>query len=386
VGFGARTIAPLLAVALTASACSLLPRQAPAVAEAPGPSQTPEPTAVPSPTPSPVPIPGHLGEALAFVPPITSSVSFTDWTALKTGVGAARLTGTSSFSAKAAALKNEATPAGFGLRFLGAHRYDWGFDVMDLDWDLLVIPVSGPPVWALRFRDGFDLGPFKHHLDDRGFKRETVQGGQLFTHPLDAQASWVSSTELAILNTALLADRRTAVLSSDEAPVRDILQHGPVDGLIASGRRVADLLGTPAAMTMLLGHQTCSDLVAGLPTSPGELRAGIDAELRSAGTLHAYDALAISYSRADQVIGRIVMGYDDAAAASADVAGRTTLAQTGTSIASGGTYADTVFTLAHAAAEDGTIVFDVSPGDDQPARLFAMVDDRDMLFASCTPT
>lgn len=372
--------ATVLALSATLAAAGCITR-APAT---PPPTPTAIPAATASPSPSPIPVAGRLGEALAYVPPVTSSVSFTDWVTLKAGVGAAKVTGASSFGAKADVLETESTLAGYGLRFIGAHRDDWGFDAMDLEWDLLIIPVSGAPIWVLRFPKGFDLRPIERHMDQRGFGSVALPGGRLRAHALDPDASWTASTELGILNTAFLADGQTLVLSPSQAPVREMLAAGPVDGMGTTARRVANLLGSPAAATMLIGTDTCADIAAGLPPSPADLRATIDKELGAAGPLHAYDALAIGYTRAAPVIGRIVIGYDDPATEAADFSGRTTLVRSGTSTRSGKSYGDTIFTLAKARQEAGSMVFEVTPRDDQPARLFDLVIDRDMLFALCT--
>jgi hypothetical protein len=94
--------------------------------------------------------------------------------------------------------------------------------------------------------------------------------------------------------------------------------------------------------------------------------------------------LAISYRRADEAIGRIVIAYDDPSTATGDFAARTVLAREGTSTRTRGSYGDTLFKLAKARQEPGSIVFDVAPRDDKPALLFGMIFDRDMLFALCT--
>ena len=104
----------------------------------------------------------------------------------------------------------EATLAGYGLRFLGAHQTDWGFDAFDLEWDLLIQPVSGPPIWVLRFQEGFDLRPFSGHLDDHGFFVEPLAQGVLRTHALDldAPAEQVRRGPIDFLILDYLAGRR----------------------------------------------------------------------------------------------------------------------------------------------------------------------------------
>lgn len=359
------------------------PTASPTPSATPTASPTLAPTASPTPAATATPFMSRLREALRYVGPVTSSIAFTDWVTTKAGAGAERLTGRSQLGDKTRALRSETTLAGFGLRFLGAHQTDWGFDAFDLEWDLLVQPVSGPPIWVLRFPEDFGLTRFREHLDDHGFFEESLPEGVLRTHALDLEAAWTGSTELAILNTGLMADGRTVVLSSGEAAVREMLVNGPVDGTDGPTRAAAELLEEPAGAVLLIGSDTCVRLADGLEAASDEVRDSADAVLTRAGRLAAYEALAIGYSRAADPIGRIVVAYRAADRAATDLAGRRLLARDGMSLRSGVPYAGAAFHLDDASLADGAIVLKVAPRDDRPAALLGLVPPHDMLFALC---
>jgi hypothetical protein len=100
--------------------------------------------------------------------------------------------------------------------------------------------------------------------------------------------------------------------------------------------------------------------------------------------LHPWTALGIGYARPDwDPVGRIAMGFLDPSHAESDADARTEAARTGISQRTGGPYAEAVLTVADCHVDGTTLVLDVTPADDMPARLFQMVFARDMSFAGC---
>ena len=121
-----------------------------------------------------------------------TSVGFTDWGRIKASVRAPRTSpGASPIDDKVAVgmstAKGEALASGFGLAHLRDHYATWAFDAMDLDWEA-TIQGDGPPLFVLRFRDGFDLAPVAalfdaaRLLDDRRCPAATIRSHEMVLH------------------------------------------------------------------------------------------------------------------------------------------------------------------------------------------------------------
>jgi len=327
----------------------------------------------------------NVSDLVTFVPPSAETVGFTDWGRIKASQGAQDVTGSSpiedKFAVGLSTAQDEAAASGFGFAHLRDHFDTWAFDGLDLAWEA-TIQGSGPPMFVLRFRDGFDLAPVAALFDERGFTTAQIPGGVLRTHELSLTDDWLRATEFAILNTAFLDDGRTLVLSGDAAQVQDLAaNHGQfpvVAGLDATG---AALDGASAAL-FLLGVGTCvTDAFRAI--GAGTALASSLPSPATAG-LHPYAALGIGYGRPDwSPMGRISFGYVDPATASADLTRRLDLATTGLSQRVRRPYPDVLFRVVDSRVDGANLTFDVAPKDDLPRLLFDMAYSRDMLFAGC---
>jgi hypothetical protein len=329
---------------------------------------------------------GPLQEALSFLPPDGTDLAFTDWARIRASQGAQDLTSADSFEDKAEFLlstaRQEAAASQFGLAHLRTLRDTWGFDTLDLDWEAS-ISIDGPPVFVLRFREGFELEALQALFDHRGFSTAETAGGVIRSNDLDMTADWIGSTEFAFLNTAFLDDGRTLVLSSGLDGLQDLLRsrsrQRPADQTVSE---VVDALDGASAAWLVVGPGACQAFTP-LPVDPSR-PLGSPAALPSGAALHPYGALGVAYERPDrQPMGRIVMGFPDEAWAAADLARRSEQARTGTSIVTDAPYAESVFSVQDARVADRLLVLDVTPADDMPRRLFQMILARDMTFAAC---
>lgn len=269
-------------------------------------------------------------------------------------------------------LRLEAVVRGYGLDEALRHAETWKFDVLDYEWEATL---EGPPsIHVIRFRPGFDLGQVVALFDEREYATERISSATVRTHDT-VPVSWMLS-DLAIMNVALLDDGRTMILSYSEENLRAFLTDARA-ALPAALSATATALGEPwAAAIVVNGADWCADLPEpGSDTPAGQL-------LATVGPLSPWDALGIGYSRDLTPIGRIAIGYADASAAEQDLAGRRLLAEHGLSLISGAPLA-TLFAVADASSADGVIRMDVSPTDDWPARLFAPLYRRDLVFAVC---
>lgn len=329
---------------------------------------------------------GHLSEAFWFLPPGGTNVAFTDWGRIRASQGAADLTGDSPLEAKVDVLmstnEDEAAASAYALRFLRDHRALWGFDSFDLDWEA-TLSVDGPPVFVLRFRDGFDVASLMSLFDERGFSTTQADGAVIRSHDMDVTADWLHGSEFAILNTAFLDDGRTLVLSSGLKGVTDVLAtRGMPRPLMRGLTPVLDALAGASAAWLAVGPGTC------LGFAPLPLVLGVSTSSMppppSGEPLHPYVALGVGYARPDwDPMGRIAMGFPHEAWAQADAGPRTEEARSGVGLRLGEPYADSLFTLERSAVRDGALVLEVEPLDDHPQRLFQMVGGRDMTFARC---
>jgi len=327
----------------------------------------------------------NVSEHITFVPPTAQNVGFTDWGRIRASVGAQDVTGASPFEEKAAVgmstTKGEAAASAFGLAHLRDHYATWGFDAMDLDWEA-TIQGGGPPLFVLRFRDGFDLAPVAARFDTRGFASTTVPGGTIHSHEMALGEDWLRNTEFAILNTGFLDDGRTLVLSGDLDQVSDVLaRRGTFPDDPALDAVSAALDGASAAL-LLPGLGTCTGFQP-LPFDIGD-PLGSPAPSLAATTLHPYAAFGVGYGRPDwSPVGRIVFGYLDPLTAAADGPVREALARTGDSLVTKQPIPEVLFSVAGSHLDGSTLTLDVAPVGGFPRRLFDMVYTRDMVFAGC---
>ncbi|CAN5528484.1 hypothetical protein BH20CHL6_BH20CHL6_15630 [soil metagenome] len=386
----ARTTAPTLPPASTATPDATATPAPTATHDLATPDPSAEPTAV-------APLSTHLAEAADFMPPKAQQLFFTDWSAIKRAIGEEDVTSQSPLEERiavsAATIKPEAAPSGFGLRYLRTHADLWSFDTMDLAWEATIQGPPGFPTWVLRFREGFDLSPVAARFDQRAFSTERLEGAVLREHELDLSQDWVRGSELAITNTAFLDDGRTLVASSDPEAVRAVVAYALDPGAkTLPFLAVIESLEDASGAILLSGAGTC-EFIAPIALEPDVLER-VQEELAAAGPLSAYDALGVGYSSAWDPAGRIVFAYADPEAAAADLSGRASLADTGTSVRFARPYAESAFTLEateHRATHEATgmggsaVTLQVAPTNAMPRRLFDMVISRDMLFAACPP-
>jgi hypothetical protein len=338
---------------------------------------------------SPLPAP-DLRQALAIAPITASTVSFTDWALLKQYKGASGLTSTSSAQDRLRFIlsltKDQAEASAYGINYFVGHAAAWGWDSTDLLWETNFQTASGSPTYVLRFRDDFDFAPVVAHFIKHGFTGNDYHAVPIYSHKVDFNAGWTTSTDLAILNTAVLATKRTLVLSASAASVRSVLDvvRGVAPALTGDRSTPATIsrLGTMAAAMILPGAGACSaDLSSTTLLAKGDKHSVTGTLLKE---LHPYAELGIGYrDEGGRPVGLVVMHFLNAGEAKADLVPRRSLAQNGISTMTHRPYRDVLFTVASAAVAGSDLVMQLRPVGNQPQHLFQMVDARDMLFAAC---
>jgi len=322
---------------------------------------------------------------------------FTDWDGLKAATGFSWVDSSLPMDLRVAfALRlnqDLATAAAFGIEHLRGHEENWGFDFTDLSWEAAVLGRGLAPFCILKLRQGFDVSPLLAHFDARGFVQTESFGVTVYHKDLALGSDWIRTTELAIHNTAVIAEDGLLILSSSLGSVEAVLatRAGPLPSL-EDHPFAASLLShlqDPHTGVLLLDPSLCLrfasfDLLELL--SSDDAASQLAEQFQSAGTLHPYFAFGLGVRFAiDQSTtqvaseGTFVMEYGDEDIAAGDLAAREALASSGT----GRQSPNPMFALDDARVVDGAIIFHVSPLDQRPRNLLRMLMIADLPFAAC---
>lgn len=334
-------------------------------------------------------VPAHLQHSV---------IAYTDWQAVKAAIGVPWLTSQASVDVRIAFARllteDHAAASAYGLTRLSVHAEAWGFDTTDLDWEAQVTATGIPPTYLLKLRDDFDVETLVGRFSERGFARTESYGAAVFSRAFNPTEEWISTTEIAMYNTAILEDEKLLILSSSSAAVEILLatRAGELPSF-AEDTSVATAVGhlaEPFAAYLLLGESTClrfspNPLLDLIGTSVGNsaldnLRAWLD----SGEPLHRYAALGVGYRvEDDRLVGTIAFAYASAEDAEHDLEPRHLLAESGGSSHWEAPIAQSYFVIENARVDESAIVFSVWPVNDQPRRLFQMVLYADAPFAAC---
>ncbi|MFN8619462.1 MAG: hypothetical protein U0869_01785 [Chloroflexota bacterium] len=354
--FRRTTVLPLVSLVL---AVALGP-----VAAAAGPGEDP-------PTP--------LEQALAHVPADASVIAFTDWNRLKAARGLGDLTGDTPADQRLLALdgleRSEALFSSTASMDLRGFRERWGWDPADLDWEAEIGPVGW---WrVLRFPDGFDLGAVRDRYLAAGWSMTMVG---------DATALWDGRDKAVFL-----ADGRTLLLGDVPRSALEAVDGTPPPGIRPTplGAVVGEL-ETPLTAIVLTGDAACTGAGAGsgrwdARTDPRNPPANVTL-LDQVGPLHPWTALAAATEEGpgDTTTARFAFAFADEVSAAVDSAGRTILADQGTSLTTGLPYIQSVFRVTDTAVHGTAFTIDTAFVNSAPSVLHHLVDEgEDLLFATC---
>lgn len=344
-----------------------------------------------------MPVRDNLHEALSLVPAHANFVEFTNWALIKRETGFPGISSLDEFETRLDFLRTVVEkyplPAAYGLIHMQDHSELWGWDLTDLEWEVRSSR-NIHPNYVLKFRDDFDFTPFLDHLEERGFKKTNYQGLPIYSHPVDTALDWIGTTELSIVNTAVIEEANLLVMSGDKDIVESIFgsfqkqsdslaDNEFVQELIAS---LADSPGVFVSgdVCSLLGPQALMDRLASEPlkdTKQRQLRRQLD----SRPPLESYEALGIGYSLEDpETMGRIILQFSDPETALKDLEPRQQLAETGMILQDETrSYRETFFTLRKARVEGDRIILEVGAVENGALGIFEMARQLDMSFATC---
>lgn len=203
---------------------------------------------------------------------------------------------------------------------------------------------------------------------ERGFAEVPYAGITIYTHELQLGTDWATTTEFAILNTAVLPEYGILVMGKKLEDVQALLNARAGFEHLASIAGLADALGSPAAATIVTPPASCPFALPGADVRPGRDYLGV-------GLAYRYDG--------DKLLGTIGIGYASEEDAAADLDLRTDVATNGKSYRVKKLYSEVVFAVERSRVSGSAIVIDVTPVGGKPSKLFQMVLGRDMAFAAC---
>jgi hypothetical protein len=326
-------------------------------------------------------------EALQHAPANTIEFHFTDWAAIKASHGVEHATGETEREQFVQELIEEDpdTPA-FAYPSLQypSHAEQWGWDSTDLQWDASFNLADGPVIFVLAFDDDFDFDSVTSHFEERDFDESEHQGATIYSNTELLEADWITATgpgtELAIFNTAVVADEGVMILSPTLESVKRVLdvRAGGRESLAddENYRDVAERFEDSASVSLLPARFMCS---------PREGDPGLEDGLVSPDEVNPYSVFGAGLRYDDgEPAGRIVMRYDNDEHADADLDVREDAARTGNSLATRRPYSEDVFSVENASVDGRDLIMELGPPEE---RDFVALNDalraRDLLFAQC---
>jgi len=337
-----------------------------------------------------------LAEALRYSPADLRLLQFADWTLLREYAGDARNDDAAATADTRRLLPRAANgeffiPTGYASQTAAVNRGLWGWDFGDLRWESALQLDDGRTAYVMRLADDFPLDTLLARFAERGFGQTEVNGALLLSRQLDLSAPW--SVDLATFNAAVFPDAHVLVHAPSLESVAKVVAAATGESAAAADlpeyRDTAAQLG--AASAALLGpyavHCAVFDPAAifasAEPPSADAVQEAFAARFGNT-PLGPFMALGVGLALEEgQPVGRIVLAYPDAASAEADLAPRAALATGGKSLLVDEPVSAVLFTVDAAATVENTIVFTVTPANNQPGRLFSMFFNRDMGFAGC---
>ena len=339
-----------------------------------------------------------LLDVLSFVPAssVSTTVYFTDWTVLKGYVGfdaASQQSPEDAENALTTSLgRGQAAASAFGADHPDQVAL-WGWRSSDLQWEANFTDGTAMSVYVLKLAPGFEFGALVSLFEQRGFTETESHGVTVYSHPLDFGAEWMAKSELAIVNTAMVAEDGLLILSSSAAALDAALSayrsEIPSLSANAAAQGLADRLQGVASAILVMGSGACSSLSTASvleslihASDTEDVYAALNALLAERAGLHVFTAFGVAYRYdGDVPVGTFVLRFLDPDSASSDLPLRRDLAEFGASAQGGQLYSQVTFTMIRADVDGPDLTLTVRPIADEPRRLFQMVLARDVLFA-----
>jgi hypothetical protein len=272
-------------------------------------------------TPTPAPQPSALRQALALVPTAHGQIEFADMAAAKKRWGLSEVnSSTLPTPEKNPDLwhrwfeKSTWSAAGSNLQTYSGSMKDWGWNALDVDWEVRSYP-KGPPVTVSKLRDDLDMKVVTDSLTAHKFTSSGSGDALRFDRPIDRS----DGVNIFLSGVTVVPSKHLLVGTAEKswaAPTADssVGSNATVQALVA---------GLPAAVDYLslgVGPNACiSDLPRSMtPEQLAETK-------RRLGTLRTIGGWAAAVT--DDTHAVVRTQYADPATATADLAQRQKLLQ-----------------------------------------------------------
>lgn len=313
--------------------------------------------------------------ALALAPESTQRISWTDWSAVRTEVGAA-LTATSSTDELddflLAAFDRDLTATTALEESAPTLQTTFGFSPATIDWELFAQGEAGAVV-ILGMPEGYDFDGLRDRLTEIGFEApDNSDGAWLGGVDLLETLDGPVTPELAALQ---LDEEAGVVFGSDDPSFleeRADNERGNLDDGVSA---VVESAGPALSASAYTGDYACSALSMSEASPADRTRA---AELiEAAGEVNPLTGFAIAAQPAGDV--RVTMAFDDNAQARANSVSRSALAA-GPAPGQGGTFPER-FALGEVVANDDVVTMELVPLED--TFVLSDLNQGPVLFATC---
>jgi hypothetical protein len=334
----------------------------------------------------------NLTQALTLVPNTAELVTFTNWSVVKAQAKAENVNSLSNINQQADLVKwlQEQTPfAAYAFAQVEKHATDWGWNSLDVVWEAAT-RVGETPLYVLKLRDDLDFAPIHKHFADRGFRKFKYLGAVVYA--FSGTAAWTNTTQRSIFTTAIFESEKVLVMSYRPESVQAVLElnagqtqanAAAMAQNVALKSTVAMLDAKPSAF-LAKASFACKSLDAmakDLGMSADNL--GKFKNSFSTETVHAYSTFGMGYTHdGDKVIGTVVLHYDNADDARADMTIRQKDLRQGISLSNLQPYTE-LLTLDKATLQGNDIVLNVLPANNSPRTLWSMISRQDMAYARC---
>lgn len=257
-----------------------------------------------------------ITKASRFLPATTQDAYFSDWSRIVVDTRSVYpiplQTGDDDFIRALAGRHSSATQLAIGGGRPWWVHEQWGWSVLDLDWELQI----GSNRAVLAFRDGFDPAPLLGLLDERGFERGDHHAQATWHHAFNPSLPWLRPPLAAFQNLAYLEDERVLLLATGAEALQTMLD--------AHAGRDASWPG--ATVMDAFGHAVEQPMSAMVFSASSVCGAALQLEVQP----QPFEAVALAYHRqGDALFGSVVIAYADEATAGLDQQARVRIADEG---------------------------------------------------------
>jgi hypothetical protein len=320
----------------------------------------------------------NIQDAVAHIPADATYAAITDWATIRQQnpeIGSGSDEGLGQ-------LMNVPAPSNL-VQYQQVMEDDYGWNVVaDADWDLTYANYSddgGPVVNLVKVGDSVDLDDFQAKLEDKGFTKQEVDGGTLWTISLDDVDP---SADLPI--TAWFVDEDQRIVRDSIAPPDGsvTIDGDPSDDMQA----IADQVGDATVARLNVGSSACTPVDPVTGSDPSR----IEDQLAERADLERPTARAETWTgkpgsnpgEQGDTRAKTILLFDSDDAAQADHDARIKVYQEGTSLVTQQPYTELI-TLEDDSVSGNTATFTFSGAT---SRIYQQETQRDWPFAFCPPS